>query len=107
MSKLDVFDSSYYGGAVIAWVCEDGGIGTVLGEVGDSSDHETRLAEEAIRGSGIDCGNSSRAFVFESERDARRALRAARAAVKAGKVWPEWATTAVANGWSPPKGWKP
>ena len=106
MSKLDVFDASYYGGAVIAWVCEDGEIGTVLGGSG-SSDHETQLAEAAICDSGVNCSSSSRAFVFESERDARRALRAARAAVKAGKVWPEWATTAVANGWSPPKGWKP
>lgn len=36
MSKLDVFDSSYYGGTVIAWVCDDGGIGTVLGGSGSS-----------------------------------------------------------------------
>ena len=23
------------------------------------------------------------------------------------KGWPEWATTALSNGWKPPKGWKP
>lgn len=51
----------------------------------------------------------SHGYYWETKGDAMKALRAAKAAIKdkSKKPWPEWATKAVANGWKPPKGWKP
>lgn len=53
-------------------------------------------------------------YVLENERLARELLKVGRNAVKNAKLewdsgvpWPEWARTAQANGWKPPKGWKP
>jgi hypothetical protein len=53
---------------------------------------------------------SSGVLYWETKNEATVALRAARLAVKlyqANIPWPEWAKTAVANGWKAPKGWKP
>lgn len=50
-------------------------------------------------------------FSFESRELVKRAMGEAKAALKAlkegGDPWPEWARIALANGWRPPKGWKP
>ncbi len=48
-------------------------------------------------------------YYWESESNAKKAYRVVRAVLKdkSKKPWPEWATKAVANGWKPPKGWKP
>jgi hypothetical protein len=57
-------------------------------------------------------------FRFERKSDAQKVLTAAKAAVAAlrerakqvaaGEVaWPMWAHLAKAEGWTPPKGWKP
>jgi hypothetical protein len=49
-------------------------------------------------------------FWFERLSDAKSALALTNAtmlAAQENKEWPEWASTAVANGWKAPKGWKP
>lgn len=49
-------------------------------------------------------------FWWESRRDAEAALRQIKAEAKAilqGAGLPEWAKTALAHGWKPPRGWKP
>lgn len=51
-----------------------------------------------------------RGFYWESRRDAEAALRQIKAEAKAilqGAGLPEWAKTALAQGWKPPRGWKP
>lgn len=54
--------------------------------------------------------DSHKAFEWESEKRAHAAMRVARVAIKMLREktpWPEWAKTALANGWKAPKGWKP
>jgi hypothetical protein len=55
-------------------------------------------------------GHDEIGFWWESQSAARAALTKvkAMAQVTLSEVpWPEWAKTALANGWKPPKGWKP
>lgn len=47
------------------------------------------------------------AFVFDTRRDAERALNVAKAAKSRKGPMPEWALKATAAGWKAPKGWKP
>lgn len=64
---------------------------------------------------GVRCRQSGRrvpcnAFVWEAEKDARAAravVMAEMAARRRSRPMPEWAKTATANGWKPPKGWTP
>jgi len=46
-------------------------------------------------------------FVFYTRRKAAKALAAANEALHANVVWPAWALKAKAEGWIPPKGWRP
>lgn len=48
-------------------------------------------------------------FFWESKAMASNALRVVKAAIAAGveRPMPEWAATAIAAGFKPPKGWKP
>lgn len=48
-------------------------------------------------------------LLWPTEAAARRALKVAQAAMarRGEQPWPEWAMTAHAAGWTPPKGWKP
>lgn len=43
---------------------------------------------------------------WESATHARAALRIAKEALKQERPMPDWAKTAIAAGWKPPKGWK-
>ncbi len=43
---------------------------------------------------------------WETEAEARVALRVAKEALKQERPLPEWAKTALAEGWKAPKGWK-
>jgi hypothetical protein len=116
----------------IAWFLEeDGDYGSVLGEhtykqadldaAKDTEDREdiaATLAVQALKpersGPNSHAGYSG-AFYWESQAAAKKALAVANAAIKADKLraeknhvgWPEWALTALANGWKAPKGWKP
>lgn len=54
--------------------------------------------------------HDSTGFFWESKSAATAALRLARAQIKAcrdNKPWPDWALQAHAEGWRPPRGWKP
>lgn len=61
--------------------------------------------------------NSMGQLQWLSKGKAKEALREIRHHIKVdaeqfkarqlAKPWPEWALTAVENGWKPPKGWKP
>jgi hypothetical protein len=113
----------------IVWeLVEEGDLGAALGEFGSEDYTDEALAKEkdpegrdhmvanltlikhkpAIR-------RDSSGFLWDSMTAARRALTLVNAAIKAdrakrsGKMigWPEWAVTAAAHGWKPPKGWKP
>ena len=54
-------------------------------------------------------GHDSTGFWWESHLEARTALTRIKAVATAlmDVSWPEWAKTALAAGWKPPKGWKP
>jgi hypothetical protein len=46
-------------------------------------------------------------FFWDSDKKARKALGIAKKAMKQERPMPEWALTALANGWKAPKNWKP
>lgn len=45
-------------------------------------------------------------FYWPDERAVNAALRMVKMAIKQDRPLPEWAQTALAQGWKPPKGWK-
>jgi len=49
--------------------------------------------------------SKARALQFRNQMRATR--KSAQAEFAAGTPWPDWARSAAANGWVPPKGWKP
>jgi hypothetical protein len=107
IDRLDIFeDRCEY---TIAWD-DDGNPGLLLGETVPKTYKEHTAATNAARVVG-DCEKRrDGVLVWETITGAKRALRAARAAVKAVQAntpWPEWAIKAKAEGWKPPKGWKP
>lgn len=68
--------------------------------------------EQTAKGADVRAGVS--AYEMGSRNLASSLLSVARAAVKQAKSewtanvpWPDWAKTALAQGWKPPKGWKP
>jgi len=134
-SKLGVFDVRE--GLIVAWCDEDGdGEGAWVGQdkgtpvaklrtkkdaayvKRDLSDFEYFAIEIDAREwveQNRDLVTATMAgYTFESVSVARRflkemqaSLKAARAQYETGVPWPEWAKTAEAAGWKPPKGWKP
>jgi hypothetical protein len=105
-TRLDTFEVRY--DWIVAWD-DEGYPGLALGEdAGDEPEHIA--ASKAAESLGTNRRRTDGALTWESKSDATKALRAARAAVKAakaGKPLPEWAITATAAGWKPPKGWTP
>jgi hypothetical protein len=101
----------------IGWYFPDEGeFGAMLGEEryteadiakAKPDDREVVVAYlAALKTEGVQQG-SSRIF-WETRKHASNALRAIKAAVvNDEKPWPEWAVKARAEGWKPPKGWKP
>lgn len=59
------------------------------------------------------CVSTTRGYQFETKGSVAEFLKAMRGAAKAahaeydGIPWPDWAVKAQAEGWKPPKGWKP
>lgn len=105
MARLDIFEERYE--FIVAWD-NDGYPGLALGEEYDD-DPEHVAANAAAASLGTHARRID-VMVWDTKSDAMKALRAARAAVKAvksGKPMPPWAVTATAEGWKPPKGWKP
>jgi hypothetical protein len=109
--RLEWFEDAYT--YFIAWADPDG-MGLALGEDADrpdcSGDH--KAATEAARIATLQTfsvGYLGR-LEWESVSAVKKALRAARAAVKAWRAelpMPDWALKATAEGWKPPKGWRP
>lgn len=65
------------------------------------------LGQEALAGR---VEHTRDGYVFSSKSAAVRALREINAVVKAlrsERPWPKWAITAVENGWTAPKNWRP
>jgi hypothetical protein len=107
--KLDIVEYGYR--FKLAWF-EDGEEGGFLGQDPDDGtgkppvlreSWEHWAASKAVRPASRD----DLGFFWESIGEARSALAKARAALKFERPLPEWAQTAIANGWKAPKGWKP
>lgn len=111
------------------WLPEEEDYGATVGENGkaptksQSTDIEWYTAEavcfrlhKAITDDGSDTfGLDSRGFWWSTKPKAAKVLTQILAETKvalskggcAESTWPEWAITAKAAGWKPPKGWKP
>ncbi len=74
-------------------------------------DPESNAAIQAIKLLDTDAPQVCRitgSWLWESKPKAQIALRVAKAAIAALQSnMPDWAAKAVAEGWKPPKGWKP
>lgn len=98
---------------VVWYLADEREMGATLGEVGDigqgeapsdRSDYEHWLGCKTCHESGA--ARDGDGFYWESDKEARVALRQIREALKQDRPLPEWAKTALAAGWKPPKGWK-
>jgi hypothetical protein len=97
----------------IQWMFEDAE-GGYLGQSSDDGDGEPPedkdswqhwAASKAAKSAPGAERDSISAF-WETESQARVALRLAKEALKQVRPLPDWAKTALAAGWKPPKGWK-
>jgi hypothetical protein len=70
----------------------------------DREGYETWLAEKLARESGAE--RDVIGFYWETEAKAKKVLSQIREGWKQDRPLPEWARTALAAGWKPPKGWK-
>lgn len=117
-ARLAIDERGYDGEYRIGWfLSEDGDFGAMIGEtkyteaqiakMTDREDHECALAYlAALKTDGYRV--DWRGLIWESRSAAQKALRAIKAAIaNADHPWPEWAVKARAEGWTPPKGWKP
>ena len=112
MAKDTLKILEHHNGYAIGWYLpDDGEFGLMLGASNlDIEDKETKAAMAAIRGTeALHPDNISASdWSWESKARAQRALTAAKLAAKHVEYpMPEWATKALAAGWTPPKGWKP
>lgn len=77
----------------------------------DAITHRQNIA--ALRGAQrvkVTCCSTSGAYIWETKKHAARAMRLARAELKAiqtGRPFPDWAKQALAEGWKPPRRWRP
>ena len=93
----------------------DGDFGLMLSDRDeDETDLETIAAVKAISAMKTKPLYDSQVgqWVWDSARQAGAALRVAKEAIKLAqskkfKPMPPWAVAALAEGWKPPKGWKP
>lgn len=102
------------GGRLRIYWEEDGELGGSLGQSltdgtgdapADRDEWEHWAASRAVRNApGVKEDNWG--LYWETEKLARGAVRIAREALKQERPIPEWAKTALAEGWTPPKGWK-
>jgi len=116
-SKLGLFDESK--GFRIRWIDpEDGEEG---GAVGDARDEykkapdpnkdrdawEVYIVETALKDLDPKPEFDLEGYFWDNKREAHAAFRIAKAALEQEKPMPDWAKKAVAEGWKPPRGWKP
>lgn len=107
--RLDVF--LVHEGYVVAWE-DEGYAGGWLGLSGVDDDEHVRVSKAAADACPPD-RRTPEGFVWDELASATKALRAARAEQRAirdeanNRPWPDWAKTAVANGFKPPRKWHP
>ena len=102
-----------YNGYFIGWyIREEGEYGYYLStrsqdkeEPSNREDYECWLADRAA--APFADGETDLGCFFETRTTARKALAAVKLAIKVKRDVPEWAETALAAGWKPPKNWKP
>lgn len=109
-ARLDVFQDQL-GYFVVAWD-DEGYPGLELGNSPEiNPEHKSATDAVVFSGAIFTTRKSEGTMLFETKSDATKALRAARAALRAAKSatnpMPAWAIKASAEGWKPPKGWKP
>ena len=108
------FGDHYY----LTWfIVEDEDYGATIGEREYTKDLEKATDPEAIEeialgltAKGLADGRDTWGYYWETVSGAKAALRAVKLREKTlsdERPLPEWAVTAAANGWKPPKGWKP
>lgn len=102
--KLAIDERGYF--FTIGWLDpEDSEFGAYLGET--LSDPEHAAATAAVR-KVADGRDGQRRYFWESKAHARAALQIAKLAIaNLDRPMPEWAKTALSEGWKPPRGWKP
>jgi len=97
----------------IAWF-EDGDEGGALGQ--DESEElairrktakHGSIGPQAARRASAGAESDSCSLFWSEYHSARTALALARTALKHERPMPEWAQTALANGWKARRGWKP
>jgi len=112
-SRLDIDEGS--GGYNIGWYFPgDGEFGAYLGDditskkpnPDNQDEWENWAATLAVKEAFPDARRGLQGFEFETMKDAKAALRIAKEATKQNRPMPEWATKALAAGWTAPKGWK-
>jgi hypothetical protein len=99
----------------LTWYDEDGAGGTLGQDSEDGCGQEPEdreswehwIGSKVARESGAIQINNGLGLGFETESEAKKALAKIRATFKAGRGLPDWAKTALAEGWKAPKGWKP
>lgn len=99
----------------IGWILDYGeDVGAILGDRpnGDEPDRskhrddwEAWKANEVAASLGAESDEVG--YFWESRRLAKAALAQIEAGVRQEAPWPDWAKTAVENGWKAPKGWRP
>jgi hypothetical protein len=112
--KIDVFEvPGGYNDYFIAFVDEDwGDPGFVFGDdPGDDLEcvHFTNAIQSYVDEHSVELHRTDmRPKTFGYKKDATAAMKRAREALRhIEKPWPEWAVKAKAEGWKPPKNWKP
>ena len=129
--QLVVIEARGEDGFILAWSLDDGDeIGGFIGDENPSSEAILSnlgaakksgreddvihwLAYQACRSLPESSGvwhDSANGFVFPEKKLASSVLRQIKVELQAwrsGKPWPEWAKTAAAAGWKPPKNWHP
>jgi len=110
-----VIDEDRDGKYRIAWfIAEEQETGAALGEHPELLDQreppadrdawEAWTAENAV--ASMKSEHDGAGYYWESRSAANDAIRQIREALKQERPLPDWARTALAEGWKPPKGWR-
>lgn len=102
--------SAHGGRSVLVWICDgeegatiDRGSGTDADAIGKIADE---VCAEMAEREEIELPAPGYPYRFDGDRLARKALRTIKDRLDATEaVLPEWAQTAMREGWTPPRGW--
>lgn len=117
--KLIVKSERDYRHRIYWFIAEEQDTGACVGERGDfyesdtapenREDWECWTVSKAVSAFIAASGHGDRdstGFYFETETQAKAAIKWANIALRQERDLPEWAATALEQGWKPPKGWK-